>query len=494
VSKLFKASLLLTFFFGINKLVALLRQGLIAKQFGFSPEMDAFNVANNLPDLLFSLISGGALAVAFIPVLSDYLEKKGYHHSWRLFSIVANLVFLVTAGLSLVVALFAHQLIISPFGIAPGFSPVQQLLATDLMRLNLIATLIFSLSGLVMAGLQSHKHFLLPAIAPILYNAGIIFGSVFLVPFFGVYGLVYGVIIGAILHLGIQIPGLIKYHFKWSASFDLKEPGVRQTLRLMGPRILTVLFIQIIFLSRDNLASRLAEGSVTALTYAYFIMQVPETLIGTAIATALLPTLSSLIAADKKDQFVRLMNNTINIILGLTVFTAVILSISLEYLIEPVFGFNPSEISLLVWTTRAYLVGLVGQCLLEVVTRAYYAQKNAHTPLVATCIRMIVFLGLAVILVNPLNAAGLALADSLTITLEVGILLYLMRRSSLDFLHPSQTVIRVGLGSILVAAIMWGILIISPLPHLITILIAMFLGGLIGLWFIRQELKTLLRL
>jgi putative peptidoglycan lipid II flippase len=362
------------------------------------------------------------------------------------------------------------------------------------MRINLIATLIFSLSGLVMAGLQSHKHFLLPAIAPILYNAGIIFGSVFLVPFFGVYGLVYGVIIGAILHLGIQIPGLIKYHFKWSASFDLKEPGVRQTLRLMGPRILTVLFIQIIFLSRDNLASRLAEGSVTALTYAYFIMQVPETLIGTAIATALLPTLSSLIAADKKDQFVRLMNNTINIILGLTVFTAVILSISLEYLIEPVFGFNPSEISLLVWTTRAYLVGLVGQCLLEVVTRAYYAQKNAHTPLVATCIRMIVFLGLAVILVNPLNAAGLALADSLTITLEVGILLYLMRRSSLDFLHPSQTVIRVGLGSILVAAIMWGILIISPLPHLITILIAMFLGGLIGLWFIRQELKTLLRL
>jgi putative peptidoglycan lipid II flippase len=262
----------------------------------------------------------------------------------------------------------------------------------------------------------------------------------------------------------------------------------------MWPRILTVLFIQIIFLSRDNLASRLAEGSVTALTYAYFIMQVPETLIGTAIATALLPTLSSLIAADKKDRFMDLMNNTINIVLALTVVTAVILSVSLQYLLEPVFGFNPSETGLLVWTTRAYLIGLMGQCLLEVVTRAYYAQKNAHTPLIATCIRMIVFLGLAVALVSPLNAVGLALADSLTITLEVGILLYLMRRSSPGFFRPYKTLIRVGLGSILIGILMAGLMLVSPLPHLVTILIAMFLGGLIGLWFIRQELKVLLKL
>ncbi len=494
MSTLFKASLLLTVFFGINKLVALFRQALIAKQFGFSSEIDAFNVANNVPDLLFSLISGGALAVAFIPVLSDYLEKKGYHHSWRLFSIVANFVFLVTAVLSLLVGVFAHQLVRSEFGIAPGFSPEQQTLAADLMRYNLIATLIFSISGLVMAGLQSHKHFLLPAIAPILYNFGLIFGAVYLVPLFGIHGLVYGVIVGAVLHLGVQIPGLIKYKFHWSPSFDLKEPGVRQTLTLMWPRILTVLFIQIIFLSRDNLASRLAEGSVTALTYAYFIMQVPETLIGTAIATALLPTLSSLIAADKKDHFISLMNNTINIVLALTVVTAVILSVSLEYLLEPVFGFNPSDTGLLVWTTRAYLIGLMGQCLLEVVTRAYYAQKNAHTPLIATCFRMIVFLGLAVALVSPLNAAGLALADSLTISMEVGILLYLMKRSSPGFFKPYQTLIRVGMGSILIGVLMSGLMFVSPLPHLVTILIAMFLGGLIGLWFMRQELKVLLKL
>ncbi len=494
MSTLFKASLLLTFFFGINKLVALGRQALIAKQFGFSPEIDAFNVANNVPDLLFSLITGGALAVAFIPVLSDYLEKRGYTHAWRLFSIVANLVFLTTAVLSVIVAIFAHNLVTSQFGIAPGFTTEQQNLATQLMRYNLIATLIFSLSGLVMAGLQAHKHFLLPAIAPILYNLGLIFGAVFLVPYFGVFGLVYGVIIGAVLHLVVQLPGLWYYKFKWSASLDLKEPGVRQTLLLMGPRILTVLFIQVIFLARDNFASRLAEGSVTALTYGYFIMQVPETLIGTAIATALLPTLSTLVAEDKKAEFSQLMNRAINVILAITVLTATILSVSLEYLLEPVFGFNPSQTGLLVWTTRAYLLGLLGQCILEVITRAFYSQKNARTPLIATCIRMIAFLGLAVLLVSPLNAVGLALADSLTITLEVAILLYLMKRSSPEFFRPYKTIIHLTLASVASGAIIYGLIYLSPLPILATVIIGMIIGGLAGLWFIRQEIKVLLKL
>lgn len=494
MSTLFKASLLLTIFFGINKLVALARQALIAKQFGFSPEIDAFNVANNVPDLLFSLITGGALAVAFIPVLSDYLEKKGYTHAWRLFSIVANLVFLTTAVLSVIVAIFAHNLVTSQFGIAPGFTTEQQNLATQLMRYNLIATLIFSLSGLVMAGLQAHKHFLLPAIAPILYNLGLIFGAVFLVPYFGVFGLVYGVIIGAVLHLVVQLPGLWYYKFKWSASLDLKEPGVKQTLLLMGPRILTVFFIQVIFLARDNFASRLAEGSVTALTYGYFIMQVPETLIGTAIATALLPTLSSLVAEDKKAEFSQLMNRAINVILAITVLTATLLSVSLEYLLEPVFGFNPAQTGLLVWTTRAYLFGLLGQCILEVITRAFYSQKNAHTPLIATGIRTVLFLLLAVYLVNPLNAVGLALADSITISVEVIILLFIMRKQYPGFLKIKNTALKVIIGSLVSGSSFYVIMLFSPFTHTISILIGLLISGLVGFRFIVKELKTLIKL
>src|SRR5574340_266312 len=172
LSKVTRITLLLVGFFALDKLVAFIRQVIIARQFGLSRELDAFNAANNLPDMLFALISGGALALAFIPVLSEELTKGGRPAAWDLFSKIANLAFLVTAGMAIIVALIAHPLVGWKLGIAPGFSPEQQEMVTNLMRLNLIATLIFSISGLVMAGLQANQHFLLPAMAPLFYNFG----------------------------------------------------------------------------------------------------------------------------------------------------------------------------------------------------------------------------------------------------------------------------------------------------------------------------------
>ena len=161
-SKLTRISLLLAVFFGLDKLLGVLRTVIIGRQFGLSEELDVFNAANNLPDLLFALISGGALAIAFIPVLSEKLSKEGREPAWRLFSQVANLAFIVTAVLAVMVSLFAEPLVKSQLGIAPGFTPEQQTLVVQLMRLNLISTLIFSISGLVMAGLQANQHFLFP--------------------------------------------------------------------------------------------------------------------------------------------------------------------------------------------------------------------------------------------------------------------------------------------------------------------------------------------
>ena len=181
-TRLTRAALLLGSFFALDKGVAFVRQVIIAQQFGLSAELDAFNVANNLPDMLFALISGGALAMAFIPVLSEVLNRDGQKAAWDLFSRIANLAFLVTAGLAVVVLIFAPQIVRSEVGIAPGFGTPQQDLVIDLMRLNLVATLIFSISGLVIAGLQANKHFLLPALAPILYNIGQIFGALILAP------------------------------------------------------------------------------------------------------------------------------------------------------------------------------------------------------------------------------------------------------------------------------------------------------------------------
>ena len=182
MSRLTRNVLLLAVLLAADKGLAIVRQVIIARQFSFSKDLDAFNVANNLPDLLFALISGGALALAFIPILTELFTKEGRPAAWDLFSRIANLAFIGTAVLALVVAVLAEPLVRSEIGVAPGFSMVQQDVVITLMRLNLIATLIFSISGLVMGGLQANQHFLLPALAPMLFNLGQIFGALILSP------------------------------------------------------------------------------------------------------------------------------------------------------------------------------------------------------------------------------------------------------------------------------------------------------------------------
>jgi putative peptidoglycan lipid II flippase len=369
-SRLTKISLLLAGFFLLDKVLAFVRQILIARQFGLSEELDAFNVANNVPDLLFALISGGALAIAFIPVLSEVLTKSGQRPAWELFSRIANLAFLVTVALAILVAIFAGPLVKAEIGIAPGFTTDQQHLVIRLMRLNLIATILFSISGLVMAGLQANQHFLLPAMAPLFYNIGQIIGVTILSPekgysigsvtfpalSLGVQGLVYGVILGAVLHLAIQIPGLVRYHFHWTPGIDLHNAEVKKVLRLMGPRLLTMFCIQLVFLIRDNLASRLAAGAVTSLTYGWMIQQVPETLIGTAIGTALLPTLSEHFSREDKQAFTDTIQKAVKVLIALTLPIAAILSLGLKPLLGLAFDFGETGTSLLNWVTAAFML------------------------------------------------------------------------------------------------------------------------------------------
>ena len=362
-----RISLLLFVLFGLDKSLGIFRQVFIAKRF-LIPEQDAFNVANNVPDLLSALISGGALAMAFTPVLTSLLTKEGRKSAWDVFSRIANLAFLATGGAALVIAILAPWLVGWRFGIAPGLSPERQQLVVELMRLNLVATMIFSISGLVMAGLQANQHFLLPALAPIFYNLGQIFGLAILAPTeglhlgpvtlpafgLGVHGLVYGVILGAILHLSIQIPGLVRYRFQWTPAIGLRHPEVIRSLNLLLPRIVTMLFIQLIFYWRDSLASH-SEAGISALTYGWMIMQVPETLIGTAIATALLPTLSEFSARDQLVQFKQMVERSVQVLIAICLPATAVLVLGLGPLVRLVFAgrFSPEQMDMLVGVSQA---------------------------------------------------------------------------------------------------------------------------------------------
>ncbi len=174
-----RISFLLAAFFTIDKGLAFLKVMLFNKVVGLEG-MGIFGAANNLPDYLSALLSGGALGIAFIPVLTEYIDRDGREAAWDLFSRVINLAFLVTAAVSIVIISLAGPLVRTV--IAPHFSPANQALTASLMRFDLIAILIFSISGLVMSGLQANQHFLLPALAPVLYNCGQIFGATILAP------------------------------------------------------------------------------------------------------------------------------------------------------------------------------------------------------------------------------------------------------------------------------------------------------------------------
>ncbi len=508
MSKVFKASILLTFFFAVNKLVALVRQALIANQFGFGAEIDAFNVANNLPDLVLSLFSGGALALAFIPIFAEYIEEYGKKPSWKLFSKTANILFVVTAIVSIFLAIIARPVVESKFGISPGFSPEQQDLVVSLMRINFIALLIFSISGLVSASLQAHKHFFLTALSPIFYNIGVIIGVLILAPSagfgiygvtlpafgFGIYGLVYGTILGALLHLGIQIPGLLRHEFTWTPILDLKDKGVRKVMNLTGPRVATVFFIQLIFIVRDNFASYLPQGSVTALTYGYFILQVPETLIGTAIATALLPTISTMAIRNKNEEFAKIINNSLRFLIASSIGITVLLSLTLPGFIDLLFNFSKEETGLIVWVTRGYMLGLLSQVLLEVVIRAFYARQNANLPLIATFIRTIVFIVIAFYFSTKTGAVGLSIADTIAVTVEVVILMVILYRIMPKAIQVTDTLVRSLIGSVVSAGILMIGISFLPFAPLINMLISLTLASGLYLLFVMREIRILIKL
>lgn len=507
-----RSSLIISVFAVSEKLLGAIRHIIIGRVFGLSTALDVFNAANNIPDLIFALISGGALALAFIPVLSEYLEEKNHTAAWDLFSQITNLVFIVSAALSIIVAIFAKQLVAWEIGIAPGFDAVQQALVVDLMRLNLIATLIFSLAGLAIAGLQANQHFLWPAIAPTMYDIGALVGVLVLSPEtgfqigsitlptlqLGIHGLVYGTILGAILFLGVQIPALIHYKFKWTPALNLRDPGVKKVLRLMAPRVLTFFSIQLIFITQDNLASRLPTGAVTALVYGWLFMQVPETMIGTALGKAILPTLSRQITRGDVQEFQRTFSSAIRIILSLIIPSAVLLGIGIRPLVA-LLNFDAAGTELVVWTSRAYLTGMLAHALIEIAARTFYAQQKALIPLAATVLSTLTFLAAGVILAPRLGAPGIGLANSLAFSLEAVLLLVLLYRSLPQGLQITSTLTRTLIGTGLGGGVSYLLLHLPirplSLPLDITFTMGVLLvGGGMVLPFIWRELKDLFAL
>jgi putative peptidoglycan lipid II flippase len=422
--------------FILSNLTGLLRQILIANAFGTQADIEAFNAANRVAETLFALVAGGALASAFIPTFTSLLTKDDNKGAWHLASSIFNLILLVISITSLIAAIFAPQVV--RYVLAPGFAdqPAKEALTIDLVRLMLPSAAIFALSGLVMGILNSYHKFFVPALAPSMYQIGMIFGVLVLSPSMGIIGLAWGVLIGASLHLLLQVPSLIRLGARYTPTLGLKTPAVHEVARLMGPRLLGVAVVQLNFWINIRLASQHPEGSVTGIVIAFALMLMPQAAIAQSIAIAAMPTFSAQYALGKLNEMRHSLASSLRGVLLLSLPASLGLILLRKPLIVLLYQrgeFDSRSTELVAWALLWYAVGLVGHSVVEIVSRAFYALHDTKTP---------VFVGIAAMSLNVvfsyafsalffrigwLPHGGLALANSLATALEMLGLLYLMR-------------------------------------------------------------------
>ncbi len=420
--------------FVASRAAGLLREMVIARQFGTSADLDAYLAAFRLPDLFFALMAGGALGSAFIPVFAGYLARDDQAGAWRLASAVINWVLLLLSAAGVLAAIAAPALV--SYLIAPGFEPAQQTLTVQLMRWMLVSTVIFGASGVVMGVLNARQHFLLPALAPVVYNVAIIAGAWFLGPAIGVRGAAVGVVVGAAGHLLIQVPGLLRAGMHYTLRLSPHDPGVREVGRLMAPRALGQGAVELNHLVNVTLASMLPAGSLSALNYGRILMLLPQGVIAQSVAIAAFPTFATLAARGEQDELRRVLVTTLRSILYLTLPAAIGLIWLREPLIRAIFerqAFDGGSTRATAWALLFYGLGLAGHAVVEIVTRAFYALHDTRTPVAVGISAMLANVALSIGLlslfagVGWMPHGGLALANSLATSGEMIVMLYLIR-------------------------------------------------------------------
>jgi len=477
------------FALALSMLIGLFRRVLMADAFGTSLEIEAFAAANRVSETLFNLVAGGALASAFIPTYTTLLTKNEISGAWKLASAVGNLITIVVIVASIIAAIFAPAIV--RYFLAPGFgdNPYKEQLTISLLRLMLPSAVIFSVSGLIMGILNSHQKFFIPALAPSMYSVGMIMGILFLAPRSGIYGLAWGVLLGSALHLAIQIPTLIRLGGRYVASLGLDFPPVRETFRLMIPRLIGVGIVQINFWVNVWLASFMVEGSVNGLNFAFAIMLMPQSIIAQSIAIAAMPTFSAQVAKNQIGEMRKSLVDSLRWVLLFTIPATIGLVVFRTELVEIIYErgeFTQFSTILVAWALLWYGLGLVPHSVVEIVSRAFYSLHDTKTPVAVGIAAMtlnvifsLIFVKLFEVL-GLLQLGGLAAANSLATGLEMILLLIIMRGRLRGLEGKSISIIlaQSGVASLVMFIALQGwILLGTKLPVWLMVVIGIFIGA-----------------
>ncbi|MHB9119325.1 MAG: murein biosynthesis integral membrane protein MurJ [Burkholderiales bacterium] len=470
----------------LSRILGFVRDTVVARLFGAGMYTDAFFVAFKLPNLLRRLFAEGAFSQAFVPILAEYKNRKGHEATQDLVDHVATALALALFAVTLIGVLAAPALV---YVSAPGFSahPEKFALTVDLLRITFPYILFISLVSLAGGILNTHSKFSVPAFTPVLLNLSFIACALWLAPLMHppVLALAVAVFLGGVLQLAFQLPFLARLGLLPHFRLNLRDAGMRRVLKLMGPAAFGVSISQISQLINTIFASFLVTGSVSWLYYADRLMEFPTGILGVALGTILLPSLSKHHADQSSEAYSELLDWGLRLTLMLALPAAVALAILAVPLISTLFyhgAFSPND----VWMTRnalvAYSLGLLGLILIKVLAPGFYARQNIKTPVKIALLTLLATQLMNLAFIAPFKHAGLALSIGLGACLNAGLLFRQLRLHDIYRPQPGwlKYFLKIGVAILVMTAALWLAKGSDETwLHMSTVLRAGYLSGLV---------------
>lgn len=486
----------------VSRFLGIVRDRILASQFGAGTTLDIYYAAFRIPDLIYNLIILGALSAGFIPIFTGLIKdfKASYHQdhpasknkpAWDLVSNILNILSLALLILSLIGIIFAPILVRL---ISPGFGAVEQAATASLTRIMFLSPLFLGISGILGGVLQSFKRFLVYSLAPIFYNIGIIVGALYFVDIDGVNGLAWGVVLGAFLHMLIQMPVVYSLGYRYKLKINFKDQAARAIAKMMVPRTLSLAISQINLIVITIIASKLSSGSLTVFNFANNLQSFPIGIFGISFAIAAFPSLAE--HAFNRDKLADTFSQAMRQILFFIVPATVLIIALRAQIIRVVLGagnFDWQDTILTMNTLGFFALSLFAQATIPLLTRVYYARHNSATPLYIGLFTILVNIVLSFYFAETMGVAGLALAYSVANVLNL-VLLWLwlyFKVGSLDLLNiliaAGKFIIAslaAGMATQITKVLVWPYVDMTKLSGVFTQLtVAMFFGIIVYILF-----------
>lgn len=467
-----------------SRVLGLLRDRLLFSTFGAGDTLDSYYVAFRLPDLIFNILVLGALSSSFIPLFVAYRQRAtekgdGDDNAWQLTNGVLSIILFVLVGFGLLGFSLAPSLV--PL-FAPGYGGQKLHDAILLTRIMLLSIIFFGASNIVGSVLNAFKRFFAFSIAPIFYNLGLIVGIVVFYPLFGLAGLAWGVVLGAFLHLLVQLPSVMRlgYRFRWQLLW--RNAGVRKVFRLMLPRTIGLSAVQIDQLVSTMIASTLVAGSVAIFNAAQNLQSFPINIFGVSLAISSFPVFSEAFARKQTHVFVSEFSKVFRRILFYVVPVSVLMLLLRAHIVRLVLGAGNFDWNATIQTAQSlgfFSLSLFAQSLIPMLARSFYALQDTSTPARVSVVTVVLNILGSLFFSRHYGVMGLALSFAIVSSIQMLVLLTLLRWrvGDLDDNTILLSTIKIIVGSGIMAVAVWGTLQVFALGVNQSTFIGIFIQG-----------------